>query len=60
MFEPAPLRAHCRCSEERIMTVLKSFPAEERATMVEGDGQIHITCEYCSRTYDVPPDAVED
>lgn len=60
MFPPAPLRAHCRCSEERILSVLKSFPAEERATMVEGDGNIHVTCEYCSRKYMVPPDDVDE
>lgn len=60
MFEPAPLRAHCRCNQERILGVLKSFPAEERATMVEDDGQIRVTCEYCSRTYEVEPDSVDD
>ena len=60
MFEPTPLRAHCRCSEERILGVLKSFPAEERATMVEDDGHIRVTCEYCSRTYEVEPDKVDD
>jgi molecular chaperone Hsp33 len=60
MFEPTPLRAHCRCSEERILGVLKSFPAEERATMVEDDGQIRVTCEYCSRVYEVEPDTVDD
>ena len=55
LFEPVQLRAHCRCSEERIKSVLGSFPAEERATMVEEDGHIHITCEYCSRLYQVEP-----
>jgi molecular chaperone Hsp33 len=59
MFEPTPLRAHCRCNQERILGVLKSFPAEERATMVEEDGQIRVTCEYCSRTYEVAPDSVD-
>jgi molecular chaperone Hsp33 len=58
LFEPKPLRAFCRCSPERIVSVLKSFPAEERAGMVEGDGVIRVTCEYCSRTYEVTPEAV--
>jgi len=60
LFSPTAVRAKCRCSEERIMSVLQAFPAEERATMVEEDGAIHITCEYCSRTYDVAPEAVVD
>ncbi|HEY3888342.1 MAG TPA: Hsp33 family molecular chaperone [Caulobacteraceae bacterium] len=58
MFEPRPLRAFCRCSQDRIEGVLKSFPATERAEMVEADGLIRVTCEYCSRTYDIAPDAV--
>jgi molecular chaperone Hsp33 len=59
MFRPSPLRAFCRCSQERIEGVLRSFPATERAEMVEDDGKIRVTCEYCSRTYDVEPAAIE-
>jgi molecular chaperone Hsp33 len=59
LFPARPLRAFCRCSEDRIMTVLKSFDAAERADMVEGDGHIHVTCEYCARVFKVAPAAVE-
>jgi molecular chaperone Hsp33 len=58
LFPAKALRAFCRCSEEHILTVLGSFGAEERAGMVEGDGRIHVTCEYCSRVYKVAPQAV--
>jgi molecular chaperone Hsp33 len=58
LFPAQPLRAFCRCSEERILTVLGSFGAAERAGMVEPDGRIHVTCEYCSRVYKVEPEAV--
>jgi molecular chaperone Hsp33 len=58
LFPARPLQAFCRCSEERILTVLKSFDAGERAEMVEPDGHIHVTCEYCSRVYKVEPEAV--
>jgi molecular chaperone Hsp33 len=58
MFEPRPLTAFCRCSQGRIEGVLKSFPAAERAEMVEPDGLIRVTCEYCSRTYAIEPAAV--
>ena len=27
--------------------------------MIEDDGKIRVTCEYCSRTYDVEPAAIE-
>lgn len=59
LFTPSPLRAFCRCSQERIEGVLRSFPALERAEMVEDDGMIRVTCEYCSRTYDIAPDTIE-
>ncbi|HEY1753327.1 MAG TPA: Hsp33 family molecular chaperone [Caulobacteraceae bacterium] len=58
LFAAQPLRAFCRCNEERILGVLKSFGAEERAGMIEPDGRIHVTCEYCSRVYKVEPEAV--
>jgi molecular chaperone Hsp33 len=60
LFEPKPLSAFCRCSTERIERVLKSFPAAERAEMVEADGMIRVTCEYCSRTYAIEPTTVGD
>jgi molecular chaperone Hsp33 len=59
LFPARPLKAFCRCSEDRILTVLKSFGAGERADMVEPDGRIHVTCEYCARVYKVEPAAVE-
>ena len=51
LIDEKPLRAFCRCSEERIGVVLDSFSAEEVADMIEPDGKIHVTCEYCSRVY---------
>jgi molecular chaperone Hsp33 len=58
LFQPKPLRAFCRCSPERILGLLRSFPPEERQEMVEADGKIRVTCEYCSRVYDVEPETV--
>ena len=55
LFTPAPLRAFCRCSRDRVESVLASFPAPDRAEMVEADGVIRVTCEYCSRTYEIEP-----
>ena len=55
VFEHKPLQAFCRCSQARIESVLASFSAEEQRDMVEADGQIRVTCEYCSKVYDVNP-----
>jgi molecular chaperone Hsp33 len=59
VFQRTPVKAFCRCSQERILTVLRSFPPEERAEMVEPDGAIKVTCEYCSRVYAIAPESVE-
>ena len=58
LFKPGPLQAFCRCSQERIEGVIGSFPAEERADMIEADGKIRVTCEYCSRIYELEPEQV--
>jgi molecular chaperone Hsp33 len=58
LFKPKPLRAFCRCSRDRVIGMLRSFPAEERSEMVERDGLIRVTCEYCSRVYEVQPETV--
>jgi molecular chaperone Hsp33 len=59
LFDATPIRAFCRCSEERILSVLQSFEPQERADMVEADGRIRVTCEYCSRVYAMTPQEVE-
>jgi molecular chaperone Hsp33 len=59
VFEPKALTGFCRCSEEKILGMLRTFPPEERAQMVEADGQIRVTCEYCSRVYALEPDSVD-
>lgn len=50
-----PIKAQCRCSRDRIVTVLQSFPEDERDEMIEEDGKIHANCEYCSTDYLIDP-----
>lgn len=52
------LSAVCRCSKDRIAAVLASFDPAERDQMVEDDGQIRVTCEYCATVYELTPDEV--
>ena len=59
MFPATALTGFCRCSEEKVVGMLRSFPFEERAGMVEADGRIRVTCEYCSRVYALAPEAVD-
>jgi len=52
------LVAQCRCSRERIAGVLTSFDPAERADMVEADGRIRVTCEYCATVYELAPEEI--
>jgi molecular chaperone Hsp33 len=59
VFEAQPVHEECRCSRERIMSMLKGFSAKDRQDMIADDGQIGITCEFCSRRYTFDPAVVE-
>lgn len=51
VYEPARLEARCTCSADRIEDMLKtSFTSEDREEMTV-DGQIEVTCEFCSTSY---------
>lgn len=52
------LVAQCRCSRERIAGMLTSFDPVERADMVEADGKIRVTCEYCATVYELEPEEI--
>ncbi|MEZ5909364.1 MAG: Hsp33 family molecular chaperone [Hyphomicrobiaceae bacterium] len=56
---PRALKAQCRCSRQRIATVLKSFSPDELAAMRESNGALSVTCEFCSKQYRFEPDQLE-
>jgi molecular chaperone Hsp33 len=51
VFAQSSLRAGCRCSRERVERVLRSLPADEIESF-KIDGQIIVTCEFCSARYE--------
>jgi molecular chaperone Hsp33 len=51
VYDTHPLAARCRCSRERIETILRAFPADEREDMRK-ERVITVTCEFCNRRYD--------
>ena len=59
VFERQPVHETCRCSRERVMGMIRSFSPQERHDMVADDGRIVITCEFCSRRYDLDPQEIE-
>jgi len=50
VYEPQTVFDRCSCSRDKIKGVLAGFTAEEIAASQE-DGQIAVTCEFCSTTY---------
>jgi molecular chaperone Hsp33 len=59
VFEGQHVHEECTCSHERIMGMMRRFSTEDRRDMVGDNGRIGITCEFCSRFYDLDPADVE-
>jgi len=59
VFEAQAIHEECRCSTKRIMNMMRRFSPEDRRDMVGDNGRIGITCEFCSRVYDLDPADVE-
>jgi molecular chaperone Hsp33 len=57
VFRATPIEAQCSCSRHNVENMLKSFPEQDRADMIE-DGHITVTCEFCSSTYVFEPDEI--
>ncbi|MFD1704738.1 Hsp33 family molecular chaperone [Methylopila henanensis] len=51
VFESRGVREACRCSQDRVRGMLKSFSVEERGDMRLDDGSIEVTCDFCSTKY---------
>jgi len=48
IFEKHELFHQCRCSEEKVIRTIKSFPIDE---ITDDDGNAHVTCEFCKQVY---------
>jgi len=57
VYDTHPLEARCRCSRERIETILRAFPADELDDM-QKERVTTVTCEFCSRRYTFDADEI--
>ena len=57
VYDTHPLEARCRCSRERIETILRAFPADEIDDMAK-DRVTTVTCEFCSTHYTFDADEI--
>ena len=58
VFERQELAFGCRCSADRVMTVLTQYPEQEIRGLADEGGMISATCEFCSTTYRFKPEDV--
>lgn len=59
VFEGQALHEACHCSEQRIIDMMKRFSESDRQHMIGDNGRVVITCEFCSRVYDLDPVVLE-
>ena len=48
VFTPLALRFGCRCSRERVETMLRRFPEHDLDDMKDDDGDVVVTCQFCN------------
>jgi molecular chaperone Hsp33 len=60
IFDPQPLSFLCRCSRERVETMLKRFRPEDIDQMRQEDGGLFVTCEFCNETYSFEERAIAE
>lgn len=60
IFETEPVTFRCTCSRERVRNMLRALGREEVEGIIEEQGSVSVTCEYCNQTYVFDPiDAAE-
>lgn len=53
VFDPITIMRGCRCSPDKIKTILANLSVEEKREYSD-DGMIAVTCEFCNTTYRFP------
>ena len=56
VFESSTMVHKCRCSRERLQTVLQGFPDEDIKDMTKENGKIDVNCQFCNTTYYFSPE----
>ncbi len=58
VFDPLPLDVTCQCSRDRIVNIIAQFTSDELHDMVDDEGNVVVTCEFCKSAYKFAPDEV--
>ncbi len=55
VFEPQTTRFACRCSRERVASMLRGLGAEEVTSLIEERGEAEVGCDFCGAMYRFDP-----
>ncbi len=53
--QPLNLETFCRCSRDRVATFLETFRDDDIEELLDDEGKITVTCEFCSESYRFDP-----
>jgi molecular chaperone Hsp33 len=59
LFRGSTVRFECRCSQGRVAGLLRALGAEEVRGVLEEQGAVTVTCEFCHRPYRFDPGDIE-
>jgi molecular chaperone Hsp33 len=59
LFESRPVFFRCRCSRERVISMLRSLGADEIRSILTERGNVEVRCDFCNRAYQFDPVDVE-
>ena len=58
MGDVSTIADRCTCDAARLTDVMKQFPRDELADLIEPDGLLHARCQFCAREYKIAPESV--
>jgi len=59
LFRGAPVQFECRCNQARVSGLLRALGAEEVKDILQEQGSVTVTCEFCHRPYKFGPADIE-
>ena len=51
VYPATPVRHVCRCSREKVVNILRTFPKDDLDETCRAEGHVSVVCEFCSREY---------
>ncbi len=52
LFDAEPVSFRCSCSRDRVKNMLRSLGIDEVHSILEEQGRVEVTCEYCNQLYE--------